>query len=276
MVHSYTPKQDAADGPPRAARAGAQPVLPRVVARRAARRLPGPDRPRHRLHRASRPSRGLSTDAPTCSGSACTPSRRGQAADPVRLAAAHQRRGVRPVRCSSTPPNRRSTTPTPAARWPSRSTAQRLAATLFSGPVTCQLIPPDFPAYKPYCPFTVGADDDGKWTGPDLATAQDLVAKSGTRGAPSSWSAPSDLPAARPGRRRGRPSTPRLPRIAAGLPAKPTSSTRPSSSPTASTPAHRAGAPTTRPPRSTWCPLPHAGAWACSTSRHCDAGLDGR
>jgi peptide/nickel transport system substrate-binding protein len=53
----------------------------------------------------------------------------------------------------------------------------------FEGLVTCQLIPPLFPAYKPYCPFTLGGDDNGEWNGPDVATAHDLVRKSGTRGA---------------------------------------------------------------------------------------------
>jgi peptide/nickel transport system substrate-binding protein len=52
-----------------------------------------------------------------------------------------------------------------------------------SGPITCQLIPPDFAGYQPYCPFTPGGDDKGQWNGPDLAAARRLVAKSGTRGA---------------------------------------------------------------------------------------------
>jgi YVTN family beta-propeller protein len=51
----------------------------------------------------------------------------------------------------------------------------------FAGQTTCQLIPPGFAAYRPYCPFTRSAGD-GSWTGPDLAKAQDLVKKSGTRG----------------------------------------------------------------------------------------------
>jgi peptide/nickel transport system substrate-binding protein len=55
--------------------------------------------------------------------------------------------------------------------------------TFLSGPVTCQLIPPDFVGYRPYCPFTRAGEDDEKWNGPDLATAQNLVARSGTRGA---------------------------------------------------------------------------------------------
>jgi YVTN family beta-propeller protein len=52
-----------------------------------------------------------------------------------------------------------------------------------SGPVTCQLIPPNFTAYQPYCPFTLGGGRDGKWTGPDFATAEYLVKKSQTHGA---------------------------------------------------------------------------------------------
>ncbi len=52
-----------------------------------------------------------------------------------------------------------------------------------AGPVTCQIIPPGFTAYQPYCPYTLGGGGDGKWAGPDLASAQDLVRRSGTRGA---------------------------------------------------------------------------------------------
>ena len=86
-----------------------------------------------------------------------------------------------------------------------------------SGPVTCQLIPPDFAAYQPYCPFTLGGGADGKWTGPDLATAQDLVQKSGTRGAKVVLVVVDDDPALREAGERvvaaARP--PRLPRLVA-------------------------------------------------------------
>ncbi len=51
-----------------------------------------------------------------------------------------------------------------------------------SGPVTCQLIPPGFVAYRPYCPFT-GGGGDRKWTGPDAGAAHELVRRSGTLGA---------------------------------------------------------------------------------------------
>jgi len=46
---------------------------------------------------------------------------------------------------------------------------------------TCQVLPPNFPGYKPYCPYTKGSDTS-KWTGPDLAKAKALVKASGTSG----------------------------------------------------------------------------------------------
>ncbi len=49
---------------------------------------------------------------------------------------------------------------------------------------TCQILPPNFPGYEPYCPYTAGADSDNtKWTGVDLTKAKDLVKQSGTSGA---------------------------------------------------------------------------------------------
>src|SRR6188472_4252198 len=47
---------------------------------------------------------------------------------------------------------------------------------------TCQILPPNFPGYKPYCPYTSGSATD-KWTGPDMAKAQQLINASGTKGA---------------------------------------------------------------------------------------------
>lgn len=47
---------------------------------------------------------------------------------------------------------------------------------------TCQVLPPDFPGYRPYCPYTAGGTTSGKWTAPDLSRARALVARSGTRG----------------------------------------------------------------------------------------------
>jgi peptide/nickel transport system substrate-binding protein len=48
---------------------------------------------------------------------------------------------------------------------------------------TCQILPPSFPGYKPYCPYTVNPGS-GKWTGPDMAKAKQLMAESGMKGTP--------------------------------------------------------------------------------------------
>ena len=45
----------------------------------------------------------------------------------------------------------------------------------------CQILPPNFPGYKPYCPYTAGTDTT-KWSGPDIAKAKQLVQQSGTAG----------------------------------------------------------------------------------------------
>jgi YVTN family beta-propeller protein len=47
---------------------------------------------------------------------------------------------------------------------------------------TCQILPPSFPGYRPYCPYTRKPNPAGTWTGPDLAKARALVAASGTAG----------------------------------------------------------------------------------------------
>jgi peptide/nickel transport system substrate-binding protein len=49
---------------------------------------------------------------------------------------------------------------------------------------TCQQIPPNFPGYEPYCPYTSdpGPRGEGSWTAPDLERAQGLVQRSGTAG----------------------------------------------------------------------------------------------
>jgi peptide/nickel transport system substrate-binding protein len=48
--------------------------------------------------------------------------------------------------------------------------------------VTCQLLPPGFPGYQPYCPYTVRIDAGGRWTAPDMQAAQRHIDASGTRG----------------------------------------------------------------------------------------------
>jgi peptide/nickel transport system substrate-binding protein len=58
---------------------------------------------------------------------------------------------------------------------------------IYGGPklavATCQVLPPNFPGYKPYCPYTKNPGS-GKWTAPDMAKAQQLINASGTKGQP--------------------------------------------------------------------------------------------
>ncbi len=44
----------------------------------------------------------------------------------------------------------------------------------------CQILPPNFPSYVPYCPYTTGAQT--VWSGANLAKAKQLVRQSGTLG----------------------------------------------------------------------------------------------
>jgi peptide/nickel transport system substrate-binding protein len=48
---------------------------------------------------------------------------------------------------------------------------------------TCQILPPNFPGYRPYCPYTIRPGPAGVWSAPGLARARRLIAASGTRGA---------------------------------------------------------------------------------------------
>ena len=48
--------------------------------------------------------------------------------------------------------------------------------------ITCQVVPPSFAGYVPYCPYTVDPSGDGVWRGPDLAAARSLIAAAGVRG----------------------------------------------------------------------------------------------
>jgi peptide/nickel transport system substrate-binding protein len=45
---------------------------------------------------------------------------------------------------------------------------------------TCQVLPPGFPGYTPYCPWTKGGR--APWSAPDLERADELVTESGTKG----------------------------------------------------------------------------------------------
>src|SRR5262245_5283145 len=58
------------------------------------------------------------------------------------------------------------------------------AVKIFGGPnlasPSCQVLPPAFPGYKPYCPYT--KNPGTTWSAPDLAKAKALVKASGTAG----------------------------------------------------------------------------------------------
>jgi peptide/nickel transport system substrate-binding protein len=45
---------------------------------------------------------------------------------------------------------------------------------------TCQILPPGFQGYRPYCPYTAGSTTRGVWTSPNLTKARALVGASGT------------------------------------------------------------------------------------------------
>jgi peptide/nickel transport system substrate-binding protein len=66
------------------------------------------------------------------------------------------------------------------------ATDRKALVKIYGGPKlatpTCQILPPNFPGYEPYCPYT--KNPGTKWTAPDLAKAQKLVAESGTKGMP--------------------------------------------------------------------------------------------
>jgi peptide/nickel transport system substrate-binding protein len=60
---------------------------------------------------------------------------------------------------------------------------------------TCQVLPPLIPGYKAYCPYTGGSTSSGQWTSPDFSKAQQLIAKSGTKGMKVSLYTRNDDPA---------------------------------------------------------------------------------
>jgi peptide/nickel transport system substrate-binding protein len=61
---------------------------------------------------------------------------------------------------------------------------RRAVQDLYPGPaeISCQLLPPNFPGYQPYCPYTLDPSPAGAWTAPDRATAARLIKESGTSG----------------------------------------------------------------------------------------------
>ncbi|MAC78338.1 MAG: peptide ABC transporter substrate-binding protein [Rhodobacteraceae bacterium] len=44
----------------------------------------------------------------------------------------------------------------------------------------CQILPPDFPSYEPYCPYTAGGGDT--WSAPDMDKAKALIDEAGVAG----------------------------------------------------------------------------------------------
>ena len=58
-----------------------------------------------------------------------------------------------------------------------------------TGSSTCQILPPNFPGYVPYCPFT--RSPNGTWTAPDPGQARSLVERSATAGSKVTvWATP--------------------------------------------------------------------------------------
>jgi YVTN family beta-propeller protein len=47
---------------------------------------------------------------------------------------------------------------------------------------TCQVLPPGFPGYEPYCPYTLAPNPGGTWIARDVTRARSLIDRSGTRG----------------------------------------------------------------------------------------------
>jgi ABC-type transport system substrate-binding protein/DNA-binding beta-propeller fold protein YncE/tRNA A-37 threonylcarbamoyl transferase component Bud32 len=62
-----------------------------------------------------------------------------------------------------------------------RGRLARLPAPLSARPA-CQILPPSFPGYRPFCPYTVAPNAAGTWVAPDMAKARGLVRASGTAG----------------------------------------------------------------------------------------------
>jgi YVTN family beta-propeller protein len=59
-----------------------------------------------------------------------------------------------------------------------RAAGIRVSARGVGADPTCQILPPDFPGYRPFCPFAHG----NVWREPDVLRGRRLVAASGTRG----------------------------------------------------------------------------------------------
>jgi YVTN family beta-propeller protein len=63
-----------------------------------------------------------------------------------------------------------------------RRTLVRMLGGSTAAKASCQVLPPDFPGYRPYCPYGLSPSPAGTWTGPNLERARRLVTASGTKG----------------------------------------------------------------------------------------------
>jgi YVTN family beta-propeller protein len=63
---------------------------------------------------------------------------------------------------------------------------RRAIVNLYGGPEdatpTCQIIPATIEGHQPYCPYTRDPSASGRWIGPNLARARQMIAASGTQG----------------------------------------------------------------------------------------------
>ncbi len=50
------------------------------------------------------------------------------------------------------------------------------------GRITCQIMPPTFPGYAPYCPFTASPDAGGAWKADNIELARQLIREAGAAG----------------------------------------------------------------------------------------------
>ena len=160
----------------------------RVFAADARRPASRPDRRHRRRPRRRRSSRAVERGAADVAhhGAASCPAGRSSASQPRHASQLHaDSLGADRVPLPEHDAFRRSTRRPHAARSTRRSTATG-SSTLLGGPVaarpTCQILPPDFPGYQPYCPYGSSPSPAGRSSAPDLNGARRLVGRSGTRG----------------------------------------------------------------------------------------------
>jgi peptide/nickel transport system substrate-binding protein len=65
-----------------------------------------------------------------------------------------------------------------------RAAGVRASTRATGGEPACQILPPEFPGFRSYCPYTLHAGAGRAWSAPDLDRARRLISASGSRGAP--------------------------------------------------------------------------------------------